>query len=318
LTTRTHQIGSLSIIKIKQQIRKKNIKNPRTWKQRFFIFATLLFLGGVVYTLLCSTLLTVYEFDIQGIKRVDESKIVKIIEHNIDSDIMSYVHRDNYFFVNTGKIGESILEDNRIKNVYVTKEFPNKIIVEIEEYDSIAIWCTDMTMKTCFILDDDTAVRQVMLEDAIVVKNKHFIIVNETYHELSAGDRVMAKKYLKKIEKLGSELVYVLNVEIEQPFTVASRGSNEVRFMTDEGWYIIVDLTHDLDEIFDIAKLFVKKVNLPSRRPNLEYVDMRFPEKIFYKMKDEIEQVEEEARESNDETDNTENKDEGEDKKDDK
>jgi len=273
--------------------RSKNEKNPRTWKQYFFIFVVVLFVGGVAYMLLGSSLLRVRQFDTQGTKRVDKNNIIKVIEQEINGNIMTYIQKNNYFFVNNNKIVESILADKRIKNVQITKKFPDKMIIEIEEYDKVAIWCTDMTMQTCFVLDGDTVIKQVMMKDAIVTENDHFIIVDETHREVSIGERVMAADYIKKIEALGSELVYVLNVEIKQPSTVASRGSNEVRFMTDEGWYIIVDLAHELDEIFDIAKLFVKKVDLPSRRPDLEYVDMRFPEKIFYKMKEGVEQVEE-------------------------
>jgi len=283
------------IVRRKKNVRKQTIKNtkePRTWKQRFFILIVSIFVGGIGYVFLCSDLLKVYKFDVRGYNRVSESQIIEIIEQNMDGKIISCIKKNNYFFINKSKIIEDILKDNRLESAHITKKFPDKIIVEIKEYGNVTVWCTDIEMKTCFMLDGDTVGRQVMMEDEVITDNKHFVIVDETQHDISVGDRVMAEEYLKKIEILGSELKYALNVKIEQPFKVTSRGSHEVRFMTDEGWYIIIDLTRSPDEILDVAKLFVKKVELPSRRSNLEYIDMRFPEKIFYKMKDSVEQVE--------------------------
>ena len=281
--------------------RKKNTKNPRTWKQRFFIFVVIIFIGCVGYIFLCSNLLNVHQFDIRGTNRVDKNQIINVIESDIDGQVIACLKKKNYFFVNKHKIIKDILKDNRIKNVNITKQFPDKIIIDIQEYDDVAIWCKSMAMKSCFVLNGEIAEREITMEDPVVVENKHFVIVDETHQDISIGDHVMTEEYLNKIKTLSKELVYVLDVKIEQPFRVASRGSHEVQFMTDEGWYIIIDLSHDLDEVFDIAKLFVKKVELPSRRSDLEYVDMRFSEKIFYKMKDGVEQSIKDEQELNSE-----------------
>ncbi|MEN8252570.1 MAG: hypothetical protein ABFQ53_03255, partial [Patescibacteria group bacterium] len=52
-----------------------------------------------------------------------------------------------------------------------------------------------------------------------------------------------------------------------------------------------------VEEILNVAKLFTKKIDLPSSRYDLEYIDMRFPEKIFYKMKDGVEKISEDETE---------------------
>ncbi len=282
-----------------QKRRRKDEKNSRTWKQKFFILVVVIFIGCVGYIFLCSNLLDIYQFDIQGNNRVDKNQIINVIKSDIDGQIIACLKKKNYFFVNKNKIIKDVIKDNRIKNVNITKQFPNKIIINIQEYDDVAIWCKSVAMKSCFMLNGEIAEREITMQDPIVIENKHFVIVDETHQDISIGDHVMTENYLNKIKTLSKELVYVLNVEIEQPFIVVSRGSHEVQFMTDEGWYIIIDLSHDLDEVFDIAKLFVKKVDLPSRRSDLEYVDMRFSEKIFYKMKDGVEQSIKDKQESN-------------------
>jgi len=279
--------------------KKRKVKNPRSWKQIFFILTTVIFVGSIGYIFVCSNFLNIYKIDVRGASRVDKNQIIDIVERNVDNQIMSCIKKRNYFFVDEKQIIEDILQDNRLKNISITKKFPDTLIVEVQEYDSVVVWCKSEALESCFILDGAIAKRQVTMDDLVIIENQHFVIVDETHQDISVDDRVMAEEYLEKIKILGKELLYVLNVGIEQPFKVASRGSHEVRFMTDEGWYIIIDLSQDSDEILDIAKLFVKRVDLPARRSDLEYVDMRFAEKIFYKMNDGIEHTVEEDKNLN-------------------
>ncbi len=270
--------------------KKKNIKNSHTWKQNIFILAVVFFIGTVGYIFLCSDLLVVHKFDIRGVNRVNKDQIIDIIKYDINGKIISCIKKNNYFIIDKNKISKDILKNDRLKKVNIIKRFPDKIIVEIQEYDNLVIWCKSSAMEACFLVDGEIVKKQVSMDNSVVVNNRHFVIVDDTHQDISIGDHVMSEEFLKKIEILGRELVYMLDVKIEQPFKVTSRGSYEVRFMTDEGWYIIIDLSQETKEILDIAKLFATKVDLPSRRSDLEYVDMRFPEKIFYKMKDGVEQ----------------------------
>ena len=293
--------------------KKRKVKKLRSWKQNFFILAVVIFVGSIGYIFICSNFLNIYKIDVQGVGKINKNQIIDIVEHNMDSQIISCIKKRNYFFVNKKEIIGDILQDNRLKNVNITKKFPDTLIVEVQEHDSVVVWCKSEALETCFILEGEIAKRQVTMDESVIIENQHFVIVDETHHDILAGDRVMAEEYLEKIKILGQELLYVLDVEIEQPFKVASRGSHEVRFMTDEGWYIIIDLSQDSNEILDIAKLFVKRVDLPARRSDLEYVDMRFAEKIFYKMNDGVEQAVEENEIVDKSEDIKDDKDEGDD-----
>ncbi len=290
--------------------RQQNADDRRTWKQWLFILAVILFMGGVIYIFVCSTFVEVNKLDVQGANRVDEDEISDIINDVVSGNFIACSKKNNYFFINKEGIREQILQDKRIKDVVVQKEFPNTIHTNITEYGTVAVWCLGGIQGNCFVLEDGIAVSAVNLSDDVVVQNKHFVIVDEVREEINIEDRIIASELLNKIEKLGEELIYVLNIVIEQPYIIESQGSHEIRFVTDEGWHIVVDLKQGVDEILDIAKLFNKKVELPSHRSDLEYIDMRFPEKIFYKMKEGVEQVEEVDDENMDTDDSTNNEDE--------
>ena len=305
----------------KSKVIRKKKKVPQktrmswTWKRWVFVLSVIVFVGIVGYVLFYSPLAQVHEFEVNGTNRTNSDDIVQMSKDMLSGDFMVGVARDNYFFVNGNNIVTNILIDQRIKSAVVTKEFPHKIIIDVMEHDVVPIWCIGSMSGKCFTLESGHIKNEIDINSEMIVQNKHFFIVDESNEDVTIGDRVITSDDLEKVEILGEELIYTLSVGIEQPYLATSRGSHEVRFMTDENWYIIVDLTHDTDEIIDVAQLFMKKTQLPSRRIDLEYIDMRFPEKIFYKMKDGVEQSEEEIQELNDEK--IKGKDESEDKKED-
>ena len=296
--------------------RQKNIEDRRTWKQWFFIVAVGLFVGGVGYIFLCSTFVEINKFEIQGTNRVNENEILDMVNDKISGDIILCLKKNNYFFINVNAIQDDILQDKKIREVIVQKEFPGTIHINITEQEVLPIWCLGSIEGNCFVLEDGIATSVVKLSEDVIVQNEHFVVVDQVRGEINVGDRIIATEMLNKIEKLGEELIYVLDTVIEQPYIIESQGSHEIRFVTDEGWHVVVDLTQDVDEILYIAKLFIKKVELPSHRNDLEYIDMRFPEKIFYKMKEGVEKVEDEDLSDDEDIDKKEDVEESVDKND--
>jgi POTRA domain, FtsQ-type len=292
------QKSNSKIVRGRKKIPKKRIKNTqdeerRTWKQWLFIFILTIFIGSIAYMFLCSGLSKVTEISISGNTRINSEDINDTIKNLITGSLTGCISKDNYFFIDKKEIIENILKDKRIKSIKVKKQFPNKISVNVVEHDVIAVWCLHDISGECFVIDGGNALKQIPLNDEVLINNNYFIVVDESGESIEIGSHVIDQNELDKIDFLGKEFIYNINVGIETPYKIVSRGSNEVRFNTDENWYIVVDVTHDTEEILNIAKLFIKKVELPSSRNDLEYIDMRFPEKIFYKMKDGVEQPEE-------------------------
>lgn len=281
--------------------KKERRKKVQRWSllQWFFVSCVVVFISVIIYVFIFSPLVHITVIDIRGTTRVHTDDISDKVNQNLDGKKLQYIAKRNYFFVSGEEIIASIKEDQRIKNVSITKQFPNKIEIEIIEYDTVPIWCIGSVDGTCFELDTNgCAVRKVDMHSPLVYDNQHFIIVDHGHDSIEARQCVVSEEKLSKINFLGQELIYALNVGIKQPYTIDFRGSGEIKFDTDEGWYIFVDLSHDAKEVLHIANLFAKKIELPSSRSDLEYVDLRFPEKMFYKMKDGVEQEEQNDEEN--------------------
>jgi hypothetical protein len=281
----------------KKPKKQRNEKPAWTWKKWLFVLAVIIFVGIVIYVFIFSPLVEVNDIQVNGVDNNKEERVVQVVQDSLEGKVVNGIMRDNYFFVNKNDIRNAVLEDKRIKEVNVTKKFPQTIIVDVVEYDVLPVWCLGSMQGNCFVVEDGHIKESVTLDSDVIVQNNHFIVVDKGRDNVEIGEQVILPEYLENIEFLGEELKYTLSVGIKQPYITLSRGSNEVKFFTDEDWYVLIDISQNPDEILDVIKLFFAKVELPSRRIDLEYLDMRFPEKIFYKMKEGTEQTEENIEE---------------------
>jgi cell division septal protein FtsQ len=295
---------------IKKVRKEENKKKPFSWRRLIFIFGALVFFGVTIYVFFCSTLVSIDVVNVTGTERTKDLEIEQIVEDKISGDKFGCIKNNNYFFVNIDDVKYSIEQDKRIKEATITKSFPKTLNIEIEEFDVIAVWCIKDIHGECFIVEDGKIVEPITFDSEMLAQNKYFVVVDKGRESVQVGESVITDQYLQTISFLGNEFKYAISVGIEQPYTVLSRGSYEARFQTDEGWYILVDITQSPEEILDTIALFFKKVELPARRNDLEYLDMRFPERVFYKMKDGVEQTEEELKQENEEKSESDNKDE--------
>lgn len=292
------------MVKKKDKIVRKRVSRPRkekdrkTLRQWTFFISVVFFIGLVGYIFFCSSLVSIAIIDVVGAKRVHTDDIVSAVERNISGSKVWCIKNNNYFFLHTDDILRTIHEDQRIKSVDVVKQFPDTLRIVITEYDVVPVWCVGSIDGACFELQDGCIVGEVDMNAPLIHDNRHFVIVDHGHDTLDDGQCVITPDNLDNIKFLGEELIYMLNIGIVQPYVINFLGTQEVRFDTDDGWYILADFGYDVHETLDVAALFMKKVELPSNRSDLEYIDLRFPEKIFYKMKDGVEKSEEDVDDS--------------------
>ncbi len=260
-----------------------------------FLFLCVCFVGGLIYVFVFSSLVHVVDISVSGATRVDAEDVRTKVRAQLEGEFMPYIARRNYFFLNRDAIIQSIKTDQRVQSVEIRKKFPDGIDISITEYTVVPVWCIGDMRNACYVLDADGCVVVPTTIDAdIVTQNPHFIVVDKGHDTLAPHQCIITGTQLHTIGYLGEELTYAFNTTITQPYVIEYLGSHEVRYNTQDAWYILVDVSHDADAILHTAKLFNNKVDLPGKQADLAYVDLRFVEKIFYKMKDGVEQQEDE------------------------
>ncbi|MEK7559991.1 MAG: hypothetical protein AAB522_01685 [Patescibacteria group bacterium] len=205
---------------------------------------------------------------------VDRGEIEEKLSSLLASFTKFYLPKNNYFFF-PKEAAEKIILESGIGVANIQKKFPNKILVDFKEIKPKFLYCKE---DSCFYIDKNG----VPYESAPFFSNSP-IPVLEVNKDIKLGEIFLETRianflieFEKEIQKLGLKLK---QVKIDQ----------DIRLITSEDWYLILSLKSDMEDAQNIAKkltlLFERTI---KDRTNLEYIDMRFPNKAFYKIRIEI------------------------------
>ncbi len=263
---------------------KKKSATPRRPRRWIFIVATALFVAGTLYILSCTPMVEVHDVRIAHATRVDAEALRARIVASLEGAVFGCIAKSNFFVVRSGAVADIVREDVRVRDVRVTKVFPHGLVVDVEEYTLFPVWCVRDGAE-CHAMEGGCVGRQID-PTADIVRNNPSMIVYDTGHDtVVEGTCPVTADDVSKIAHVGEELTYAVDTRIIQPYKVDFRGSREVTYTTDEGWTIMTDLGRDSDATLATAKLFMATVMQDHKRSDLISMDVRFPEKIFYKMK---------------------------------
>lgn len=179
-----------------------------------------------------------------------------------------FVPRDNFFLFSSAQAEQLILE-NDLGVAKISKKFPNKIELEFLEIKPKFIYCdTD-----CFYADKNG----FLYENAPKFSENPIPLI-EIDLKAKIGDYILLPKeallltdFLSNIEKIG------LNAN-------RIKSEKDFKIFLEQGWHIILlrNETRQGEKLAEKLKLILEQKIKDSA---LDYIDMRFPNKAFYKLK---------------------------------
>jgi len=97
------------------------------------------------------------------------------------------------------------------------------------------------------------------------------------------GDYV---RYILDIQKgIKDDLGIDLAVDCQTPQLI----SGDIRIMTTDGWWIFFDNSKPVQKELDMLRaVLLEKIDKDGQRGNLEYIDLRVDNKVFYRLKDGV------------------------------
>lgn len=275
--------------KIRRRKKRSILKNRFFW---LFILIFILF-GGIFYFASFSRYFQVEGSEICGNEKVSSASLENILKKEIEKKVLFFSTR-SIFLTNLSGIKEKILKDfPQIANVDVKRNFPNKISIQIKERVPVAILCKNEPARigyaegvaggqdeNCFLIDEEGAIIDFVNlagSDGLKLANLAKIIGETKSSDL--GDKVIEKKYLASILTIKKELNENQKIRIKELIPSEKR----LTVLTFEGWQIFFNPSGDIsDQILNLTILLKEKI--PSeRRVDLEYIDLRFGSKVYFK-----------------------------------
>lgn len=265
-------------------------------------------IGGILISI--SVICIVFFSGIFSIKNIEinspsvesEAIINQHLDSALDSKILKIFPQNTLFF-SFGDIKSEILKNNpHILDIRISHILPNSIKITVVERDIVGIWCSQT--KECFYYGN----YGVIFRKAPTGSQGFLIsfVTDERHEDFYLGKTVLTQKDIKDIEIL----YLALQKSIGAPSHLKIINENEIQAFFQDGWRAIysrqdqfVRQTENLSIVLDE---YIKNKEKP-----LDYVDLRYGNKVFYRHIDleepeseipnleDIEDITEESEEQN-------------------
>lgn len=167
----------------------------------------------------------------------------------------------------------------RIEYAKAVKKYPNTLTLTLKERDNRTVWCKDAQELRCMFVGQDG----VLFEEAPIFEGRLLLkIVDErTQNDYHLGASALPFDTMRAIESFRDLLARRI---LAQLYVVRIKNGGAIEMEVSEGWYAIVNADLNPDEaVENLVIVFAK--NLKDQREKLEYIDLRFGNKLYYKLK---------------------------------
>lgn len=216
----------------------------------------------------------VIELEVEGVEFSDEQMIRDIFEKNISGRKMLVLSQRNFLFIPKSEIINELKDNMVIEDAEIVTRGFDRVVIKIKEFAPVAVWCKE----DCYFINQkgEAFVKAPLLyEDYLVVLKR------ETEGDLF-GQQYSDEKVFQNIFKF-IDLMKNLNVEI----TSVSTGDEETYALLSNSYpELLIDKNDQPENIFSNLNTILEKDAInEAQLGNIEYIDLRFGNKVYYKIK---------------------------------
>lgn len=271
---------------IKSKIQKIKTRRPifaRPWFWMLFFILAIVFSGAyfaLFYSYFQVSNILIYGNNNIGLQDLQSRVSEKINIYLIDTGFLKLT-TSSIFLANTSQISQSLLQEfPAVKEAKVKKIFPNTISLEVVERQPMAVYFSEQGASQEYFLMDSGGV----IFNQIDSPEPDDTIVRQTDKPQPAhlGQRAIAENIAGSIDKIKRALKDNFSIDLKEVLITSPLRMN---FKTSENWQIYFNIGPDSDPNSQITKLnllLAEEISQEERR-GLEYIDLRFKDRAFYK-----------------------------------
>lgn len=228
-----------------------------------------------------SSVITITEIKVSGTKVLDQKKVTEIAQTGLKEKYLYFVSRNNTFLYPRAKIKEDIMNaEKRVREVNIAVESNNVLHIELSERKPFALWCKEVKdmADDCYFLDAD---------GFIFAKAPNFYgkVFFKYYDVLGDGDPVgktyMDGAHLKVVQNFARDVSELGLV----PFGLKVRSLGEYDFVLEKGGRIMFSDKDSFDQTLANLETLIGSQPALKDQSNIEFIDLRFGNKLFYKLR---------------------------------
>ena len=253
----------------------------------WILILVLIIIGSVFYFAIFWTGIQIQNFVVSGNNKITTQELQRIASTDSNTGLLKLwnfqIISRSILLANTDSINKDILQKFPIiEKVTVNKSFPKTITLGVTERNPVGVYCpsTDTTQTDgCFLIDNNGVIYQ-----QISMPTSDFVIVRQVLQDpnLYTGEGVVGPNAMADISKIQKDLQDNFQINTSEALITSPIRLN---ITTGEGWQIYFNLQGNPDINSQLTKLnlLLNGDITPDVRKTLQYIDLRFQDRAFYK-----------------------------------
>jgi cell division septal protein FtsQ len=270
------------IIERKSRIRPRNA----SWSaEKIFVgIMAISFLGVTVYVLFFSNFLAIKKIDIQDTGRINPEEVKGRVYQMLSGKYLSFLPKNNIILVQKNAISQDLIGDFKlIKSLKIEKDFPNSLAILIMEKNPMLLLRSNG--KDYVIDEKGIAYDRSDFESDFLNENSLLILEDKSGKNVKEKEEAIDPGYLDFILSVREDLSRNLDISIRQLITAPNLISGDLSVETNEGWKIFFNKEVGLVKEIEMLKAVLGGKIEKEKRQELEYIDLRTDNKVYYKFK---------------------------------
>ena len=273
-------------------LRARNIRTPKLREQRrnaiINLIAVFLALIGAIILLLSQLsmlpAIMIQEIEVKG-NDVLQDKILFDIAHDaIQGHHFNLFSKQNIFLYPKRNIEGRILSKHpRVKTVDVSFDTFSRITIDVRERKTYALYCTQSNAK-CFVVDDEG----VLFAQAPHFSSHSYFVYTTGLEVSLLRQTVLPAEEFVTFEAFKAALADIVPVQLA---VLEVEDENEYRVVLENGAGIVFDpgdgYEQILQDLHSVLQSEEFQADVGENLENLSYIDLRFGNKVFFKLKSE-------------------------------
>ncbi|MDP3996471.1 MAG: hypothetical protein Q8P86_02135 [bacterium] len=267
------------------KIRLKDRKRQKILRISAFLICLSVIIFGLLTFLSHLPYFQVNKIEVRGNTTIDAGALVASTREALSGKHFFLFPKSNIFLYSKVSVKNYILEKHpKVKELAIHTTDLRSFSVVVSERQPKAIWCqgepdfSEAPLETpCFFTDKDGFVYAPSPELAGTVYLRFYGLID---HEVPISQRYDTKEGFVAVLSFLEEVKNITNLT---PIAFWEKEDGERQVFLENGTKVIFSLEQEFSTVLESLSIAFANIQTGGKIPELEYIDLRFENKVFYK-----------------------------------
>lgn len=242
-------------------------------KQIIFV----IFLVLVLQSIFQIKLFRLTQIEISDNQELASEEVKNFVQSQLDRSRLVMFKNNNYFLVKINRLQKDLMTNFNLDGVESTKSFPHTIKIKLQEKISQFIWQRDDTL---YLVSARGALNRQI--EALSENTKKYLVLQDFRAQKPSTDQILNDNELNLINKIADAWASAFSDNNSLTKIYLSDDLSQLNVQVKVGYVIKLDATKDINEQLSNLKKVLAE-NIITDPNSVEYIDLRFGDRIFFK-----------------------------------